>query len=98
MTFDPSQYSGFEWDAGNETKRATKHHVSPAEAEEVFRNQPLVVLGDPQHSEAEQRFCTWGKSNAERLLQVAFTMRGDRIRVISARPMSRKERSIYAQK
>ncbi len=97
MMFDPEELTGFEWDARNSAKSATKHGVSPEEAERVFAQRPLLVQADVKHSQAEARVCAWGRTSAGRLLSVIFTRRADKIRVISARPMSRKERKVYAQ-
>jgi len=90
---------GFEWDDGNSTKSADKHGVSPPEAEQVFFNNPLLIADDLRHSGEEQRFHALGRTDANRLLHITFTMRaaGRLIRVISARDMSRKERVIYGQ-
>ena len=89
---------GFEWDDGNAAKNAGKHGVSQREAEEVFLNEPLV-LEDPRHSKGEIRLHAFGETHSGRLLHVSFTLRrnGKAIRVISARPMSRKERLRYAE-
>ena len=97
MTFDPAQCTGFEWDAGNVAKIATKQGVSPEEAEQVFAQRPLLVHRDPGHSGTEVRWDALGRTREERRLFVAFTVREGRIRVISARPMSRKERRAYAK-
>ena len=88
----------FEWDPGNSMKNE-KHTVSDAEAEQVFFNEPLLVLEDSAHSASESRWHALGRTNEDRLLQVAFTLRvsGTRVRIISARPMHRKERKIYDQ-
>ena len=88
----------FEWDAGNSMK-SQKHSVSDEEAEQVFFNEPLLLLGDSMHSGTEARWHALGRTNEDRLLKVAFTMRaeGTRVRVISARPMHRKERKAYEQ-
>lgn len=96
---DWSRIEGFEWDAGNAHKSADKHGVSPAEAEQVFFNKPLLVFTDERHSADEARFHALGRTNGRRVLQVTFTLRenGSLLRVISARPMSRKEQDIYAQ-
>lgn len=88
---------GFEWDKGNEQKNV-KHGVTMAEAEQVFLNEPLVVLDDLKHSDAEPQYHALGKTSEDRLLHVTFTIRVNRIRVISARDMHRKERSVYEQK
>jgi len=86
---------GFEWDAGNVIKSRTKHGVTPAEAEQVFFNEPLLLLPDEKHGGRETRFFALGHTNDGRRLFVAFTVRGRKIRVISCRAMSRKERAIY---
>ncbi|MHB8056730.1 MAG: BrnT family toxin [Desulfuromonadaceae bacterium] len=88
--------TGFEWDKGNEQKNV-KHRVTPAEAEQVFLNEPLVVLDDLKHSDTEQRFHALGQTGEGRLLHITFTIRSNMIRVISARNMHRKERAIYEQ-
>lgn len=86
---------GFDWDAGNLEKNWLKRGVSPIECEEIFFNQPLVVASSEKHSIAEDRLFALGRTNVDRYLFVAFTMRGKKIRVISARDMSRKERTVY---
>ncbi|WMT85960.1 BrnT family toxin [Pelagibacterium sp. 26DY04] len=96
---DWGRVSGFDWDRGNATKSRDKHQVTSSEAEQVFFNEPLIVLADPKHSVAEMRFHALGCADGGRLLHVTFTLRenGTLIRVISARDMSRKERNVYAQ-
>ena len=86
--------TGFEWDEGNATKNWERHQVSTSECEEVFFLAPLVVE-DVGHSLGERRFLALGQTLAGRRLFVAFTVRRDRIRVISARTMSRRERRAY---
>ena len=88
---------GFEWDEGNLTKNWDRRQVSGAECEEVFLNVPLLLADDIKHSAGEARHYVLGQTNGGRLLSIAFTVRGARIRVISARPMSGKERQIYGQ-
>ncbi len=90
---------GFEWDEGNARKNADKHDVSQNEAEQVFFNEPLLMVPDPRHSLGEQRIHALGHADDGRLLHITFTLRAEetRIRVISARDMSRKERSYYEQ-
>jgi uncharacterized DUF497 family protein len=95
---DPKKFlgvTGFQWDKGNLEKNWLKHGVSPLECEQVFFNQPLVVVPDLKHSEKEERFYALGRTDPDRYLFVVFTVRGRRLRVISARDMNRKERSIY---
>ena len=96
---DWADVAGFEWDDGNARKSSDKHGVGQAEAGQVFFNEPLLIVEDPRHSLHEPRFHALGQTDASRLLHVTFTLRGaaTRIRVISARGMSRKERARYAQ-
>ncbi len=96
---DWKQIAGFNWDTGNERKSVEKHSVSRFEAEQVFFNQPLLVLIDQKHSQNEERYHALGKSNDARLLHITFTLcsADTLIRVISAREMHRKERNIYEQ-
>lgn len=95
---DLNQITGFDWDKGNARKNE-KHGVSSAEAEQVFFNAPLLLLGDTAHSQKEARLHALGKTDDGRLLHITFTLRqsGCLIRVISARDMHRKERSFYDQ-
>ena len=95
---DLARIVGFEWDTGNARKN-DKHGVSMAEAEQVFFNAPLLMLSDAAHSQSELRFHALGQTDAGRLLHISFTLRraGQAIRVISARDMHRKERSVYEQ-
>ena len=73
------------------------HAVSIAEAEQVFFNTPLLILEDLKHSRRELRFHALGKTDKVRQLHITFTLRHarEKIRVISARDMHRKERAIY---
>jgi Uncharacterized protein conserved in bacteria len=88
----------FDWDPGNLMKNE-KHAVSDVEAEQVFFNEPLLLLDDVAHSASESRWHALGRTNDQRLLKVAFTMRagGTHVRIISARPMHHKERKAYEQ-
>ncbi len=96
---DFNQIIGFQWDSGNTRKSADKHGVQQAEAEQVFFNGPLLVVEDVDHSRAEPRLHALGLTDAGRRLHVTFTLREQdtRIRIISARDMSRKERGRYEQ-
>jgi uncharacterized protein len=96
---DWKRITGFDWDSGNARISLDKHSVSQAEAEQLFFNEPLFVLSHEKHSDAEVRFHALGQSDHDHLLHVTFTIRqeGTRIRVISARDMSRKERNYYDQ-
>ena len=92
---DTDSAKGFEWDEGNTLKNKIKHDLDWWLIEEVFFNEPLLVVTDAKHSGNECRCYALGKTDEGRLLFVAFTLRENRIRIISARPMSRKERTIY---
>ena len=87
--------TGFEWDSGNIEKNERKHGLKWSLIEEVFFNEPLIVVPDFSHSMDECRCIALGKTDDARLLMVVFTVRQQNIRVISARPMSRRERMIY---
>jgi|ERR1017187_4249413 uncharacterized DUF497 family protein len=91
--FNLAEIEGFDWDLGNATKN-TKHQVEPEEAEAIFLNQPLLLGFDEKHSRAESRWIAFGRT-AKRKLTIVFTVRRKLIRIISARPMSKKERAIY---
>jgi uncharacterized DUF497 family protein len=97
---DFSRIMGFDWDDGNARKSIDKHHVSQREAEQAFVDPRLLILADEKHATvAEVRFQAYGATEVGRRLTVSFTLRQDAtlIRVISARDMSRKERSRYEQ-
>lgn len=96
---DWERITGFDWDEGNARKNVDKHDVSQGEAEQVFFNEPLLMVPDTRHSAEELRIHALGRTDDGRLLHVTFTLRDSekKIRVISARDMSRKERSYYEQ-
>ncbi len=87
----------FEWDANKARANLAKHAVSFQEATTVFGDPVSVTIPDPAHSQAESRFIILGKSHQGRILVVVHTERGDNVRVISARPASRRERKQYEQ-
>jgi uncharacterized protein len=85
----------FEWDDDKAASNERKHGVPFTEAMTVFAD-PLSLTGfDPGHSDDEDRFITMGTSEAGRLLIVSHTDRGDKVRLISAREASRRERRDY---
>lgn len=90
-----AQCVGFDWDAGNATKNWDKHEVFQSECEQVFFNRPLLVKHDAQHSQTERRYFALGRTDQNRLLFVAFTVRERHVRVISARDMTLMERRRY---
>jgi len=89
--------TGFDWDEGNAPKLPARHGVAVAECEQVFFNEPLLVVEDAVHSVVEPRWAAWGRTAEGRALAVVFTLRGERIRPLSARDMNRKERNRYAK-
>ena len=96
---DLDRIIGFHWDEGNARKSIDKHGVNRSETEEAFLNEPLLIVENVGHSRSELRFHALGVTNAGRRLHVTFTLREEntKIRVISARDMSRKERRHYEQ-
>lgn len=87
----------FEWDPKKSAANSRKHGVTFHEASTVFGDRLAISFADPDHSEHEQRHLTFGSSKDGRLLVVSHTDRRDRIRIISARLMDRKERRIYEE-
>lgn len=86
-----AEVEGFDWDESNARKIRDRHGVRPSECEEVFSNAPRVVA-DPRHSTTELRYVAFGETRTGRQLAIAFTVRAARIRVVTARDQSRKER------
>ena len=89
---------GFQWDEGNLGKNWYLHQVTNSECEEVFFNLPLIVASDPKRSQQEQRFYALGRTDTNRWLFIAFTIRDELIRVISAREMNDRETRKYAER
>jgi len=97
METEFEEFAGFQWDEGNINKNLVKHQVEDWESEQVFFNEPVLVLDDPKHSLVEKRWAAFGRTDAGRLLVVIFTKRGNLLRVISARDMNRKEMKYYEE-
>jgi uncharacterized DUF497 family protein len=87
--------TGFEWDQGNLTKNWDQHGVSNGECEQIFFNRPLIIKRDKEHSKVENRYYVLGRTNGNRMLFAVFTVRNDKIRIISARDMSDAEIERY---
>ena len=86
----------FDWDRGNSSKNQTKHNVTIDEIEEVFRLRKTAPLGrQVEPKKKEETFGIIGATKEERVLMIAFTIRNEKVRPISARPASKKERSYY---
>lgn len=90
--------TGFDWDDNNSDKNWAAHRVSDGECEQIFFNRPLLAGDDRKHSNFEKRYFALGRTDLDRLLFIAFTIRSDQIRVISARDMNDKERRKYHEK
>ena len=82
----------FEWDPHKAATNARKHGVTFDEAATAFHDPHGRIVEDPRHPNGERRYALLGYSDDQRLLAVMFTERGDRIRLISARKATRRER------
>jgi len=87
----------FEWDAGKAETNERKHGIGFHEAASVFGDPLAVTFKDPDHSTGEERFLTFGLSRFDRLLVVSHAERSGKVRIISARPLTRRERRIYEE-
>jgi hypothetical protein len=87
----------FEWDPKKARLNAKTHGVSFDEASTAFRDPLSRTIADPLHSEDEERFVLVGRTIERRLLVIVHTERGDRIRIISARLATNKERLRYEE-
>ena len=87
----------FEWDPNKAARNIEKHQVSFDEAATVFDDMMFITVVDEEHSVDEERYITIGLSKHGRLLLVAHTDREGRIRIISARKATKKERQFYAE-
>ena len=87
----------FEWDEDKAKGNLKKHGVSFEEASSIFGDPLALTIPDPLHSEEEDRFITLGESHRRRLLVVVSTDRGDKVRIISARVATRRERKDYEE-
>lgn len=87
----------FEWDPAKAKMNLRKHGIAFREAATVLRDPFGITIFDPDHSEEEDRFITFGFSAAGRLLMVAHAERDERFRIISARRLTRAEREAYEQ-
>jgi hypothetical protein len=85
----------FEWDPDKAEANAKDHGVEFAEAQTVFGDPLEATIPDPDHSVGEHRFLSIGRSAAGRVLVVSYTERDGRLRIISARPATARERRAY---
>src|SRR5438876_8963288 len=87
----------FEWDSTKAARNLAKHGVSFTEAATVFRDPVAAIFSDIDHSTDEQREIIVGHSGRDRLLVVSFTERGDKVRIISARKATKRERRDFEE-
>lgn len=87
----------FEWNEKKAGANARKHGVTFHEAATVFGDPLAITFSDPDHSAGEQRHLTFGESRSGRLIVVSHVDRRERVRIISGRPMTRGEKSIYEE-
>ncbi|MCL5666425.1 MAG: BrnT family toxin [Patescibacteria group bacterium] len=87
----------FEWDEHNSNKVRLRHNIMPVEAEQPFLSD-YAVLFDDRHSIGEKRYQLVGPNNKGQILFIVFTIRNNKVRIISARSANRKERSNYGKK
>ncbi|MFW5637468.1 MAG: BrnT family toxin [Thermodesulfobacteriota bacterium] len=85
----------FEWDIHKAIQNRKKHKVSFEEASTIFGDVLSITKEDPLHSGDEERMIQIGTTNRNRMLVVVFTERDDKIRIISARKATTKERKYY---
>lgn len=90
-----SGISEFEWDKGNLDKSYQKHDVTPKETEEIFVSENIFVVPDVKHSKEEKRQIALGKTLLGKNLFIVFTIRRNKIRIISVRRMHKKEVEKY---
>lgn len=88
----------FEWDVGNIDKNLIRHRVRNEECEEAFFDPNKRVLRDALHSEKEKRHILLGKTKKRRVLFIVFTTRKNKVRIISARDLNKKELHLYHEK
>lgn len=88
----------FAWDERKAATNQRKHGISFADAATAFADPLSVTIPDPDHSEDEERFILIGQTRTVHIVVVAHIERGDVIRIISARPATRRERSIYEER
>jgi uncharacterized DUF497 family protein len=87
----------FEWGSRKAEINLRKHGVSFLEAGTVFGDELAITVPDPNYSKNEDPFITIGWSNRRRLIMLSHTDRGDRIRIISARELTKAERTVYEE-
>lgn len=92
---DLKYITSFEWDKWNVDKSYKKHGITPNETEEVFLDEDVKIQKDLKHQEQEERYIAIGKTTENKILFVVFTIRKDKIRVVSGRIANKKEKEVY---
>ena len=87
----------FEWNSRKDKVNLNKHSVGFIEASTVFVDPLSITIPDPDHASGEERFIIIGMSNSQRLLVVVHTLRGEQVRLISARVATKRERHTYEE-
>lgn len=87
----------FEWDPSKAAANLAKHGITFDEGATIFLDRLALSGPDPDHSSGESRYISFGQSSLGRLLVVSHTYRPGRIRLISARRVSRAERKLYEE-
>lgn len=95
---DFNKFKSFEWDKGNIDKNIEKHGTTLNESEEIFLDEKIQIKKDFKHQGIEERFIAIGKTVGGKILFEVFTLRGDKIRIISSRIANKKERRMYEEK
>lgn len=95
MVVDLKKILGFEWDKWNLDKSYKKHGIIPNETEEVFLDEDVKIEKDVKHQQQERRFIAIGETTENKLLFVVFTIRENKIRIISGRIANKKEKEVY---
>ena len=94
----PIKITKFDWDKGNIDKNWERHQVKDQECEEIFFDSKKKLLKDIIHSVQEKRYILLGQTKLKRLLFVVFAVRKNKIRIISARDINKKEKYLYEKK
>jgi uncharacterized DUF497 family protein len=87
----------FEWDPKKAASNLRKHRVSFEEAASVLSDEYATIYEDPDHSQHERRYLSIGASKRGRLLIIAYSHKGVRIRIINARRVTKQEREMYEE-
>ncbi len=89
------EVTDFDWDAGNRDKSLKKHGVTDEEGEEAFFDTRKKIFKDALHASTEERYILLGQTRQKKILFIVFMKRKNKIRIISSRPLNRKEKHLY---